>query len=503
MLLAGSVALSRVVGYVREVVLADQLGAGALTDAYYAAFQIPDVLNYLLAGGALTVAFVPFYTRVRNERGDAAAWHLFEVVLGTTSAFAALATLALWGTADQLVPRIFHEYDPATQQMTVELTRILLPAQVFFVAGGVVRAVLMVEGRFLTHALAPIVYNLGIVSGGLITGTPEGFAWGALVGAFFGPFALPVLDLGRTVRIRPRIAPLAPDLRAYLYLALPLMLGLSLTTVDEWYDKYFGQSVGVGVVAVLGFARKLVQAPIAVIGQAIGVAALPTLTRLWAEGKNAELDRVLDGTLRAALGLGVLAAGFVYAFAGPLVELMYRHGAFTAEAAAQVASVLAVMSFAIPSWVAQQVAVRAFYAREEMWRAMGLGSAVAVGAIPLYLALGERAGAEGLAIAGAIAMLVNAIVTLGWARLRFGGPALGPLVGAFARAVLIAVLAVVAAKAVAPPGTGKLGALLELAVGGGVFALVAGLGVALVADEATRSRLLRLVRLLPGLRGRS
>jgi putative peptidoglycan lipid II flippase len=495
-LLAASVALSRVVGYVREIILANQLGAGAGTDAYYAAFQIPDVLNYLLAGGALTIAFVPFYSRVRRERGDAAAQRLFEIVLGTTGALAVLATVGLYAVAGDWVPRIFEHFDAATQQQTVELTRILLPAQIFFVVGGIVRAVLMVEGRFVTHAIAPIVYNLGIIVGGLATGTPQGFAWGALVGAFLGPLLLPVLDLRRTQRVAIRIEPLAPELRAYLWVALPLMLGLSLTTVDEWYEKYFGQAVGVGVVAYLGFARRLVQAPIAVVGQAIAVAALPSLTRFWAEGRTRELDQLLGAALRAALGLGVLAAAFGFVFAGPVVELIYHHGAFSAEAAARTASVLAMMSFAIPGWVAQQVGVRAFYAREEMWRAMLLGTGVVLAALPLYVALGERDGAEGLALAGAIAMGVNALATLGWARARFGGPALLPIADAFVRAGLIGAVAAAAARALAPSGVDKAGAVVELAVGGLVFAGVAGLGVAFVADAATRESIARGLRRL-------
>ena len=491
LLLGASVALSRGVGYLREIILAHQLGAGPATDAYYAAFQIPDVLNYLLAGGALTIAFIPFYTRVRNERGADAAQRLFEVVLGTTALLAVAATVVLYAVIEDLVPAIFHDFDPATRAQTAKLTAILLPAQIFFVAGGIVRAVLMVEGRFLTHALAPVLYNAGIIAGGLLTGTPEGFAWGALLGAAVGPFALPVLDLRRTHRVRGRLSFGSPDLRAYVWVALPLMLGLSLTTVDEWYDKYFGQSVAVGVVAVLGFARRLVQAPIAVVGQAIGVAALPTLTRLQNEGRAEEFERVLSAALRAALGLGVLSAAFVGVFAGPIVAVVYQHGAFDAEAARRTTNVLAVMSLAVPPWVAQQVGVRAFYAREEMWRAMGLGTVIVLIALPLYAVFGQRAGAQGLAAAGVVAMTCNAAVTLGWARLRFGGPRLLPLAGACVRAVGIAAVAAVAARGLVPRGGLWGGAPGELAAGGVVFALVAAVGVAWLGDAATRESLSR------------
>ena len=509
LLLGASVALSRVVGYVRDIVLANQLGAGPDMDAYSAAFLIPDILNYLLAGGALTVAFIPFYSRVRSEEGEAAGQQLFETVLGTTGAIVVAATALLFVYADSAAAALFDGFSPATQSKTVELARILLPAQIFFVTGGILRAVLMVEGRFASHAAAPVVYNFGIISGGVATGTPEGFAWGALGGAILGPFLLPLLDLRRSHRVALRFDPLAKHFRAYAWIALPLMLGMSLTTVDEWYEKIFGARVAEGVVAALGYARRLVQFPIAMIGQAIAVAALPTLTRLWAERRHAEFEEILQRSLQAAVGLGALAASGVYVFAGAIVELAFHHGAFSDEGAVRVTRVLGAMSFAVVGWVAQQVGVRAFYAREEMWRAMVLSSSMVVASIPLYISLGQSAGAEGLAYAGVIAMTVNAVLTLGWARVRFGGPYLLPLLNALVRASAIAVtagfasawLADQAVSAWLAGGDVKLAAWLQLTVGGVVFATVGGLGIAFLADDATRASAVRFVRRLPGLRG--
>ena len=135
-------------------------------DAYSAAFQIPDLLNYFLAGGALSIAFIPMYARVRGRDGEAAAQRLFAVVLGTVSGIAVLATLLLWWWADALIALQFPRFDPDTQALTTHLTRIVLPAQVCFVAGGIVRAVLMARDRFATQALTPVLYNLGIIAAG-------------------------------------------------------------------------------------------------------------------------------------------------------------------------------------------------------------------------------------------------------------------------------------------------------------------------------------------------
>ncbi|MFP8880541.1 MAG: lipid II flippase MurJ, partial [Myxococcota bacterium] len=192
MLLALSAVLSRLLGLVRERVIAHQIGATHQTDAYGAAFLIPDMLNYFLAGGALAIAFIPLYSSVRARSGDAAAGALFANVFGTMTAVAVVATAILWWQATRLVEIFFGGFDPGTQQLTVRLVRILLPAQIFFVAGGVLRAVLMARGRFASQALGPVIYNIGIILAGGFWGSrfgAEAFAWGALAGAAIGPFA--------------------------------------------------------------------------------------------------------------------------------------------------------------------------------------------------------------------------------------------------------------------------------------------------------------------------
>ena len=155
MLLAASVLLSRLLGFVREMVLAYQLGATPELGAYYAAFQIPDILNYFLAGGALSIAFVPFYTRARSDAGEEGAARLLATILGTMTALAVIATALLWWQADALVRLQFPRFEPEIHALTVRLTRIVLPAQIFFVAGGILRAALMARGFFGAQAAAP------------------------------------------------------------------------------------------------------------------------------------------------------------------------------------------------------------------------------------------------------------------------------------------------------------------------------------------------------------
>jgi putative peptidoglycan lipid II flippase len=499
--LAGSVLLSRVLGYLREAVLARELGASASADAYYAAFQIPDLLNYLLAGGALSIAFVPFYSRVLSQEGRAAAEELLARVTGTIGALAVAATALLWWQAEALVALQFPRFAPETQALTVRLTRILLPAQVFFIAGGIVRAALMAHGRFATQALAPLVYNGSIIAGGLLFAGSigaEGFAWGALVGAAVGTWGIAWLDarLGLGMRMSLRVTPRDAGVRHYLAVAVPLMFGLSLAAADEWYDRWFGGLLATGTVASLAYARRLMQLPVAVVGGAIATAALPTLSRLWSEGRREALDGVLRTTLQVGIGLSVLAAGASFVFAAPIVDVVYRRGAFGSENAAVVSELLRIFSIGVPAWVVQQIAVRAFYARSDTWRPMLLGTVVSLGAVPLYLAMGPRYGGAGLAAAGVLAMAVNALATLLLARRLHGGPALAPLAASLARGIGIALLAALPAAALLRGGETMAGALRDLVAGGAVYGSISLALVFLLGDAPLRDAVRRLTRRL-------
>ena len=500
LLLAASVLVSRVLGYAREALLAYQVGAGASTDAYYAAFQIPDLLNYLLAGGALSIAFLPLYTKHLAAGDESGADHLLATVLGTLTAVAALATVLLWWFAEPLISLQFPRFAPATQAMTVHLTRIVLPAQIFFIAGGIINATLFAHGRFGAAALAPLLYNSSIIAGGLLLAPRmavgvEGFAWGALAGSILGPFLAPFLYARGRVRMRARFTPFDRVFLAYLIVAAPLMFGQTLLTVDEWYQRWFGALLGAGAVSHLSYARRLMQVPVAVVGQAIAAAALPTLSRLFAEGRHGALNQLVLRTLQTSLALAVLAGAGCFALARPLVALVYQRGAFGADDTAQVAAILALLCFAVPAWITQQIIARAFYARADTWRPMLLGTVVALASIPLYLALGRADGVRGLAIASAVGMSVSAVATLAWARWLHGAPEPRLLLETGARAIAVAVPAAFAVRWVAgATPTSTLTALMDVVGGLALFAVLSAVGIAVAGDAPMRDLLRRVSR---------
>jgi putative peptidoglycan lipid II flippase len=363
----------------------------------------------------------------------------------------------------------------------------------------VLRGALMARGHFVSQTLAPLVYNGAIIAGGLALGAQigaEGFAWGALVGAALGPFGSACLEASRVpgVRVRARVSASDAEFRRYLVAALPLMLGVTLLTVDEWYDRWFGALLSAGSVASLAYARQLMQLPVAVVGQAIATAALPTLSRYASEGRTDELDATLLGALRAAVTLACLGAAGAFVFAEPLVRVVYEGGRFEAADTARVATLLRIFAFAVPAWVTQQIAVRGFYARGDTWRPMWLGSAVALAALAPYFWLGQRLGAPGLALAGAAGMSVSALATLALLRRLHGGPSLGALGVTALRAAAVAALAGAVAAAVPPAGSGALGALLQLALGGAVFGAAAVAGLYWFGDPSQRAALRALMR---------
>jgi putative peptidoglycan lipid II flippase len=498
-LLAGSVLVAKLFGFLRDALLATNVGVGPEADAYFAAFMIPDMLGYLMAAGAAAVAVTPLYIRRLERDGPEAAARFASSVVGNVGLLAVAATIVLWIYAEPLLRFQFGRFDEATLAETVRLMRIVLPAQIFFLTGGILRGVLMAHGHFAPQAIATVVYSVMPILGGLLMSGAEGFAWGTLVGAVVGQWAVPVLGLRRLPGAvgRIRIAPRDPDFREYLWLALPLMLGLGLTTVDEWYEKWLGGQIGAGAISAMTYARKLMMAPVGVVGQAVGVALLPSLASFFQRGELARFDEVLSRTLRATLGLGMLAGGALAVLALPTVQLLYQHGRFSAGNAAEVADLLVILAFGVPAWVLQQVAVRGFYARGEMWRAMFLNTIVACSVFPLYLWGSQVAGISGLAMASVAAISLNALITIVWLRLRGGTPRLAGLAETFGRTALITLAAsatsLAAMRALAAGSGLPVSALTDFLVGATAYLLVGLLATFVIGDAALRATLGRLL----------
>src|SRR5438874_11024556 len=192
-LLMSAVMLSRVIGYVREAYIAYAFGAGPATDAYVAGFTIPDWLNYLVAGGTASITFVSIYTRFVAEKKEAEAQKTFSVIITVMTAVLGIGIVLAEIFTPQISRHLFSGFTAGQLELCVYLTRILLPAQIFFYVGGVVSAVLLSRRLFLFPALGPLIYNLGIILGGVLLSARMGIASlavGAVAGALAGPFLI-------------------------------------------------------------------------------------------------------------------------------------------------------------------------------------------------------------------------------------------------------------------------------------------------------------------------
>lgn len=465
---------SRLMGLVRDAVLGGTLGVGPAADAYAAAFRVPDLVGYFISGGALFIVFVPMFTGMLAKGEDERAWRAFSLVANFIVLLMAALTPLVWWQAPALVAWLMPGFDADQASEVVRLSRILLPAQVFHLLSGLLGAALLSKDKHAIPALAPLVYNGGIILGGLVTGTAEGFAWGVVFGALLGPFLLQLVAAVRGgLRWRLVLSVTDPDFRRYIVQALPIMLAFSIVGVDDWVWTWFGSSLGEGAVATLQYAKRLAMVPIGVFGAAAGLAAYPTLARLCAEGRPGEAWRTLLRAVRFTL---VLAFGsqVVLTVAGADVSAaVFGMGRMTAEDQLLVGACLGWFALGLGGWSAQQLFARGFYARGRTWIPTTLGFLTLVAALPVYWAGAQYLGAGGLALASSAGVTAYVLVLATLLRREIGE---GPGLGDFLLRVLPAVAIGVAAGFLVRPALGapewtRLDALLRSVVLGGVSGL--------------------------------
>lgn len=410
LLLMGTVMLSRVVGYIREAYIAYAFGAGQQVDAYVAAFTLPDWLNYIVAGGAASITFISIYTRFLAEKRDADAQKTFSVVITVMSAVMIVGTIFTEIFTQQFVRWMFHGFSPAQVDLTVHLTRILLPAQIFFYVGGVVSAVLLSHRLFLYPAFGPLLYNVLIIFGGVVGGRRFGIAslaYGALAGAVVGPFLASVIGAARIgTGYRPSFDILNPAFREWVRLSIPLMLGVSLVTADDWILRHYASS-GVGDIARLNYAKRLFGVPIAVLGQATGQASLPFFARLFNEKRLKEFAATVNDSVYRVAAASFLATGWMMAAAYPVIDLVYRRGRFLASDTQTTAIYFFWFSLSLALWSAQGLYARAFYACGDTLTPMAAVTIITAASLPVYSFLFHKCGVVGLAYASDIGIGAN------------------------------------------------------------------------------------------------
>jgi putative peptidoglycan lipid II flippase len=428
LLMMTTITLSRVIGYIREAYIAYAFGAGQQTDAYVAAFTLPDWLNYMVAGGSAAITFISIYTRFVAQKRERDAQTTFSIIITVMTTVLIAGTIVAEIFTPQFCGWMFHGFTPQQMQLCVHLTRILLPAQIFFYVGGVVSAVLLSHRLFLLPAFGPLIYNVFIIVGGVIGGRQFGIAslaYGALAGSVVGPFlinAIGAAKIGTGYRISFDIR--NPAFREWVHLSIPLMLGVSLVAADDWILRYFASS-GIGDIARLNYAKRLFAVPIAILGQAVGQASLPFFSRLYGEKKFEEFASIVNASVYRITAASLLLTGWMMAIAVPLIDLVYRRGHFTFADSESTGIYFFWFSLSLALWSSQALYARAFYASGNTLTPMIASSLITLASLPIYALLFRTLSVTGLAIASDLGIAANTIVIASLLHIRgmvpFGG----------------------------------------------------------------------------------
>lgn len=442
--------VSRVLGFVREIMLAAAFGAGAGMDAFLVALMIPNFGRRMFAEGAFSQAFVPVFTATKTTRPHAEARDLVAVTLGTLGGVLSLVTvlgclgapLLVWAFASG-----FHA-DPAKAELSAGLLRWTFPYLMFISLTSMAGGVLNAYGRFAVPAFTPVILNVCLIASAFVdSGSVQALAWAVFAaGILQFAFQLPSLWSLRLLPM-PRWGGRDPRVRHIVGLMLPVMLGSSIAQISLLLNSNLSTHLGDGPVSWLYYANRLMEFPLGIFSIAIGTAILPTLSAQHATRSGSDFSATLDWALRLMLVIGLPAAVGMVIFAGPLVATVYGHGRFGAGDVAMTTYALWAYGAGFIGFSLIKVLTPGFYARQETrlpvrYAIIGLCVGMAASLLLFALAKHFRVGAAhvGLAASTSITAWVNALLLL--RRLRRDGiyaPAAGW--GGFALRLLLANLA--------------------------------------------------------------
>lgn len=415
---------SRVLGWVRLLVIGAQFGASNELDAYLAAFRIPDAIFQLVVAGALSAALIPVYASYRARGEDEEGWQLASsvinlVVLALAGLSALMALAAPW-----LVPIIAPGFDAETTALTVSLTQIMLLSPVFIGLGAVVSGLLQTHGTFGPTSVAPLVYNLAIIGAAVFLAPIwgiEALAVGVVVGGI-GHLAVQLPALRRlNPPWRPRIDLRHPGVRRVSILMGPRLLGLAAGQINLIVSTALASGLAAGSVTAFTYAFQLSQLPVGIIGVSIAVALFPTLSRDAALGRASEIRRQVNASTRVLVFVAAPLAALMIVLREPLASVFFEYGLFSAESAQRTASALAWFAIGVPAHVVVHVLTRAFYAMQDTRTPVAWAVVAVIVNVVLMLALVEPMGVEGLALAISISATVEVIGLLFALRVRLGG----------------------------------------------------------------------------------
>jgi len=454
-LVGAALLLSRMVGLVREIVTRSTLGVFTVeATAYEIAKVIPETIFFIIAGGAIGSAFIPTFAAYFTRDDEVGAWRLFSAVINLiTVALSIMAVIAMI-FAPQIVSFFYGDNitaRPELLEMTVALMRIMLVSTVIFGASGVIMGALNARQHFLLPALAPTVYNLGIIAGGLILGPIVGTALGLAIGTVIGAAGHLLIQIPGLIQKNARYAFIFtlrdPGVIKVLWLMAPRVLGQSFSELNKLLILFMTGSMALGTLPAFNAAFRLIILPQGILGQALGIAAFPTLSTLAAKKEYGEMRQIISGSLRLLLFLGMPVTIALMMLRIPIISILFERGLFDAESTELVASALLLMSLGLVALLLLEVIARSFYALSDTLTPVLAGGVQVIMMVALTLWLRDTIFAQNnwlplgaLALGFSLSNYAEVIVLLWLLRRRLGGLDGTALISGFWRILLASLL---------------------------------------------------------------
>jgi putative peptidoglycan lipid II flippase len=415
-IMVGSNIVSRLLGFGRMIVLADIVGLKDLMDAYSFSFLLPDILNHILAGSALSITFIPFFQDIFTNKSEKDAWRFFSNVLTVgTIIFLIFISLSLIYTK-HLIDIFAGENitnDPRQFALTIKLTRIIIPAQLFFFWGALLNGVQYAKKRFLFPALAPLLYNIGIISGGIILFpyiSIDGFSWGVLAGAFIGNVVVQIPGALRVgMKYKPYINLKDTQLIKWFIVTVPFILGLAITFSNEFLFRTFGSisSDGIGSIASLDYSYKAMMFLVGIFGQAFAAGIYPFVSQLAVEKKYKEMNTFILTILARIASVAIPVSLLIILLSENIIAILYQRGEFTLSDTLRTAKVFIYYLPGTFFMCAGLIIVRAYYSMKNTILPLVISTSSVVICLPFYFFLGGKLGAAGIAFSTSISLCIT------------------------------------------------------------------------------------------------
>ncbi len=413
-IVAGAFVVSRMLGLVREVVLAQQFGTSEALGAYISAFRIPDLLFLVIMAGAFGSAFIPVFSGLLGDGEEHQAWKLASVVLNL-STLAALVTSGLaWLAAPELVRLVVApDASPEIQRLTVECMRLLLLSPIFLGFGIAAKGILEGQDLFTLPALAPVLYNAATIIGAIVLGPRLGVL-GVAVGVVVGAFGFLLVQVPGLIRSGMRYTPSfdlrTPGVGEVTRLLGPRLIGQAAFQINFIAVTNLAWRTGEQSVSAINYAWQLLMLPHGVLALSVSTVILPTLSRLWQQGDRAGFRTTLGGALRPLIFLSLPASVILFTFRTAIVQTLFQTGAFSSQSTALVAAPLGFLAAGLVSYAVVEAMTRAFYAMHDTRTPVIVGLAIVGANLAIGLALLDRMGYLALALALSVSTTIEAVI---------------------------------------------------------------------------------------------